>query len=272
MSVLEYAVLGIIQGVAEWLPVSSEGLVVLVRALMFGGAGLADLVRVAVFLHLGTLMAAVAYFRKDVRKILGTLVRYGSSGGEEKALFNFLVVSTVVSGGFGYLLLMGMLGAEAYMGLTGMLLTVGIGLLLIATGIIQIQANPSRAGDPGLRGSGDSGLVDGIVAGVLQGLAILPGLSRSGLTVGGLLLRRFDRDEAIRMSFLMSIPAVILGNIALNWGGFGYSLEGIVGLVVAFLFGIITIHLFLKMSRKVNFGLFVLAFGVLTVVAGILLT
>ena len=266
MSILEYAVLGVIQGVAEWLPVSSEGLIVLAKTSFFGGGTITNLVRQALFLHLGTMLAALLYFRKDVAELAKTLVRYRSSEGDEKAVLNFLIVSGVVSGIIGAGLLIGLVGMEGQIAFTGRLIAIAVGFMLMGTGFLQLKAR-----DAGQRMAGEAGRTDGILAGVAQGMAILPGLSRSGLTVAGLLVRRFDKTEALRMSFLMSIPAVLAGNIFLNLEGIAFSWEAAVGLMSSFALGMVTIHLFLKASKRVNFGYFVLGFGLLTIVAALAL-
>ena len=92
---------------------------------------------------------------------------------------------------------------------------------------------------------------DGVLLGVAQGLAALPGLSRSGLTVSVLLLRKFDGATALKLSFLVSLPIVLFGNLFLNLNDFAFSAEALVGLFFSFLFGILTIDLLLKAAKKI---------------------
>jgi undecaprenyl-diphosphatase len=98
-------------------------------------------------------------------------------------------------------------------------------------------------------------------------LAVLPGLSRSGLTISALLLRKFDNASALKLSFLMSLPVVLGGNIVLNFKYFTFSTELLLGLIFSFIFGLLTISLLLKIARKVNFGWFVLIFGVVMIIS-----
>jgi undecaprenyl-diphosphatase len=266
MSVLEYIVLGAIQGIAEWLPVSSEGLVVLANVSLFGGSGLVDLIRTAIFLHMGTLLAAIVYFRRDVRNLLVGLARYGSAGKEVRGMLRFLVVATTVSGAVGLALLFWLSGLESTVALPGRVLTGGVGALLVVTGVLQLSG--TRGGS---KGPADSGNGDGAIIGFLQGLAILPGFSRSGLTVAGLLFRRFDKMQALRMSFIMSIPAVLAGNIALNIGGMELSWEALAGLGASFLMGFATIHTMMRIAGKVNFGYFAMGFGALALLSALVL-
>ena len=103
---LEPIILGAIQGIAEWLPVSSEGLIVLVKMNFFGKTEIIkDIIEFSLFLHLGTFFAALVYFRKDVADALKTIFRYKTAAKEEKNLLHFLAVTTIISGVFGLLLL-----------------------------------------------------------------------------------------------------------------------------------------------------------------------
>jgi hypothetical protein len=109
---------------------------------------------------------------------------------------------------------------------------------------------------------------DGFILGLVQGFAVLPGLSRSGLTVAALLLSKFDEETSIRLSFLMSLPIVLAGNIALNFDYITeFNSDMLIGLLAAFIFGYLTIGVLLKLARKINFGWFVIIFGVLSVAA-----
>jgi len=108
---------------------------------------------------------------------------------------------------------------------------------------------------------------DGIILGFTQAAAVLPGLSRSGLTVAVLLLRGFRDPEALRLSFLMSIPIVLAGNIILNLGQMHFDAASLVGIASAAVVGFLTMKLLLGFARRVNFGYFALVFGMLTIVS-----
>jgi undecaprenyl-diphosphatase len=96
-------------------------------------------------------------------------------------------------------------------------------------------------------------------------MAALPGISRSGMTVSSLLLLDYEEEEALRLSFLLSLPIVLGANIVLNLDRLMVSGSGFAGLMTAFLSGLLTIHLLLEVARNVNFGYFVLFFGLLTI-------
>lgn len=138
----------------------------------------------------------------------------------------------------------------------------GIGLLLLATAYFQINHKKS-----GIKKAKTLTISDGLILGVSQRFSILPGLFRSGLTVSALLLRRFDIALSLRLSFLMSLPIVFSGNIALNIKHFSTMINAFWGIIPSFLFGLLTIDLLLKIARKINFGHFVLLFGIVTILA-----
>jgi undecaprenyl-diphosphatase len=99
--------------------------------------------------------------------------------------------------------------------------------------------------------------------GIAQGFSSLPGLSRSGITISTLLLKKFDDTSALRLSFLMSLPVVLFGNLLLNYNEFYLSNTAIYGLLGSFVFGLLTIHALMSLSKRINFGWFVLVFAVL---------
>jgi len=255
----EGIIFGIIQGIAEWLPVSSEGVIVLVKVNFFGGGGLEDIVKFALFLHLGTALAAIVYFRKEVREVFKTLCNYKKATKENKKIFDFLFISTLISGLLGLFLLKIFADAENSLKLSSDVVNFTIGAFLIVTAFLQLK----RKRGEHHRTSRELEKADGIALGVAQGFAALPGLSRSGLTVASLLFRKFDEEHALRLSFLMSIPIVLAGNVLLNIKEFSLTSENIFGFIFSFIFGIATIHLFLKLAKKVNFGYFLLIFGML---------
>lgn len=256
--------LGAIQGFAEWLPISSEGIVVLARTRFFNGnAALSDDIFLALFLHLGTFLAAFVYFRQEVFALLRGAVRYREAAPKTRSLLRFLVLATVVSGVLGTALLRGVEDIEDSLALSGKIVTAGIGMLLIVTGALQLRAHRG-----GTRGIGGLTGRDALIVGIAQGFAVLPGLSRSGLTVAALLLRGINDVDALKASFLMSLPAVLAGNIVFNAGraaSFGW--DALLGVAAAFAFGLLTIHVFLRFARRVNFGFFIASFGALTLLA-----
>jgi undecaprenyl-diphosphatase len=183
---LEHIVLGIVQGLTEFLPISSTGHLVLFRKL-FGlqEAGLLF----DTMLHFGTLIAVVIVFWPEIRHVLtnptGKLAR-------------LLVVGTIPTAIIG-------LAFEDFfeeISRTG----VTIGWEFLATGIIIWAVESMRRGT---RTFDEIHYTDALIIGTLQGAAILPAISRSGLTIAGSLLRGIERADAARFSFLLSLPAIL---------------------------------------------------------------
>lgn len=260
----EQFILGMIQGIAEWLPVSSEGMILLAKnTFLNSGDSFGESIRQALYLHLGTFFAALIYFRKDVGRLLKGLVNFRNQEQETQKIFIFLLIATIISGCLGLTLLKIVENfAEAFESQSRIIVGF-IGMLLIGTGCLELRAKHG-----GYRTATDIKKRDGLILGITQGFAALPGFSRSGLTVSALLLCKFDKDCALRLSFLMSLPIVLAGNIVKNWEAlFEFSPELLVGVGTAFVFGLATIHLLLKVAQKINFGLFVLAFGIITILS-----
>ncbi|MFH1612089.1 MAG: undecaprenyl-diphosphate phosphatase [bacterium] len=260
---IEAIITGIIQGIAEWLPVSSEGVLVLVKVNFFGASSLSIILKEVLFLHLGTFLAALVYFRKDVVDLIKTIFNYKTANIETQKTFKFLIIATIISGLLGLVFLKLLTGLEAQLNVTGKFITLAVGGLLLITGYLQIRAKRQK----GSRKISDIKNTDSVLLGVTQGFSALPGLSRSGLTVSALLLKKFDDISALKLSFLMSLPIVLVGNIILNWNKFILTGQSLVGLIFSFIFGIITIDLLLRLAKKVNFGWFVFIFGLLTILA-----
>ena len=251
MGFIESLIVGIVQGITEWIPISSEGMTSLVLTQGFNSS-LQEAIIIAIWLHLGTLLAAIIYFRKDIIQILK----------KRDEVFTFLAISTIITVLVGGPIIIFILDSVVFSGQGIMLL---IGVLLIITGLVLFfskNITPSKR---------KPSKIDAIIAGIAQGFAVLPGLSRSGLTLSALLFRRYDATSAIRLSFLMSIPAVAIAGLwALTKSSTFSPIEAGSALMAAFIFGLLTISVMLKIARKVNFSIFVLFIGILSIIAGFL--
>ncbi|MFH1294455.1 MAG: undecaprenyl-diphosphate phosphatase, partial [Candidatus Aenigmatarchaeota archaeon] len=109
--------------------------------------------------------------------------------------------------------------------------------------------------------------------GLLQGLSVIPGISRSGITVSGFLLRGYKSDDALRLSFLMSIPAVLAAEIGLGLLGSLPDItiaEVLIGIVTSFFVGILSIHLLIEVAKKTRFWAFCIVMGLLAVVPALI--
>lgn len=262
LTIFQSIILGLIQGISEWLPVSSSGITALVLSNLYDINSVDKIIKSALWFHLGTFLAALIYFRVDVWNLIKLPFYWKSSSIKKRQTFRFLLISTIISGAIGAFILKFLASHESSLELTGKTITLVVGTFLFFTGLVQLKIRSK-----GKREEKDSDNSDGILLGISQGLAAFPGVSRSGITVGSLLLRRFSESTALRFSFLMSLPIVLLGNVALNLDKFSLEGNAIYGLIASFVFGIATIHGLMKLSKRVNFGWFVLVFAVLMILS-----
>ena len=260
--------LGILQGVFEWLPISSEGNIVVFLTVV-EGFGAADAVALSLFLHVGTAFAAAAYYRDELAEMamLAPDWRPGSAFEGDRSDLSFLVIGTLASGVVGVSAYVAL--AEAMTAFTGGAFVALVGLLLVATGVLQRVADAVALGGRRLPDG-----VDAVVVGGLQGLAILPGVSRSGITTSALLLRGHDGSSSFRLSFLLSIPAALgAGALALVEAGglpaIGLT-EAAVALLASAVVGYLTIDALLRLVERCAFWGICVVLGGLMVAGGAL--
>jgi undecaprenyl-diphosphatase len=242
MEPIEALVLGVIQGLAEWLPISSSGHLVIAQELLGQTAGenlVFDLI-----VHLGTIVAVCVFFRKELRRIILSMLMAKARRGETEDALRKL----------GLLLLLGTVPA----GVIGLLLAEGIedvfdlrlvGVALIVNAVLLLVSE--RFGRRGARKR--ASVVDAVVIGMFQAAAIVPGISRSGSAIGGGMLRGLERETAAVFAFLLSVPT-LLGAFAygmLTLDRFELALgESLIGFFSAFLTGVLSISYLLKAVRQ----------------------
>jgi len=260
---VESIVLGVIQGITEWLPISSEGILIFAKVNFFESTlAMNKLISYALFLHLGTFFAALVYFRKDVIVLTKELFNYRKAEKDTKKLLNFYISVTIISGFTGLVVLEVIKRFEENITITGKGLTLMIGVLLLVTALLQFKNKKEKSKE-----IDQLKRVDSFILGIAQGASILPGLSRSGLTISAFLLRGFKESEALKLSFLMSLPVILGGNIFLNLDSFIISREMLIGFICSFLLGIFTIHMLLKIANKLNFGWFIFLFALIVILS-----
>lgn len=261
-------VAGLLQGIFEWLPISSEGNIAIVLTAL--GATPSAAVSFALFLHAGTALSATVYYRDELTQTLRSLTEVDPRQPfvQPTAVLAFLFVATLTSGVVGllaYATLESLVSAVA-----GGLFIALIGALLVITGLLQRYAKGRS-----LQTTRDPSLVDAVLIGALQGLAILPGVSRSGTTASVLLLRGFDGESSLRLSFLLSIPAALGGGLLGYLESGGLPEIGVVpasiALGTAAVVGYVTIDALMRIVRRVEFWLVCVALGCLALLGGLAL-
>ena len=264
---LQQLILGIVQGIVEWIPFSSEGALFYVASNIFKLTDVNDMLRIALFLHFGTFFAALIYFWRDVKALAKGIFHYKKTDLETKKILDFLFVTTLISGfvGLAFLQFLKFVVVESELLTTSKIITFMIGILLIITGYLQLKASRS-----GIRTIYHLKRSDAVFLGFMQGLAALPGFSRSGLTISGLLFRKINDTQALRLSFLMSLPIILIGNILINFSDIQFVGGMFWGLLASFVVGLATIHGMMTLSKRVRFGYFVIIIAILVMLSAFL--
>ncbi|UCE63663.1 MAG: undecaprenyl-diphosphate phosphatase [Nitrospirota bacterium] len=248
MSYIEAVVLAIIQGLTEFLPVSSSGHLVLAQH-WFGKFNETNLLY-DIMLHLATVMAIMVYFRQDLTTLVLGFFGYPTNGqsifaGEERKTLGFVILASIPTAVLG--LIIEQIGIQV-LGRPDL-----VGGLFILTGMVLWMGRGGQAG----RGMKDMTPIDAITVGVVQGIAVFPGISRSGATIAGGLWLGLDRELAARFSLLISIPAILGATLLEVVKAFGQAQPPmapfIVGMFVAAVVGYLSISLILRLVRQDHF-------------------
>jgi undecaprenyl-diphosphatase len=254
--VLAAVIWGLVQGLTEFLPISSSGhLVVVPRFLESMGMDISQpTLAVSAVLHLGTLIAVLIYFRADVMSVLQ--MRHKPEG---RRIALLVAVGTIPA----------MVGLPLESRIESIQENVTyVGIALVTTGVILVIGQ--RMGR-GMRQLIEGRVPDAVVVGIAQALALVPGVSRSGVTIAAGNGRGFQPVEAARFSFLLGIPAIAGAGVVSLPEVFGegeVGLELLVGLLVAAVSGYLAISLLLRALRRVGllpFAIYCFIVGGLTV-------
>ena len=248
---------GLIQGLTEFLPVSSSGHLVIIPAFLteIGVDIDAPSISISAVLHLGTLIAVLAYYRQDVLRVL----RFRTDP-EGRKIVLLVVVGTIPA-------VIGLPLANTLDQFQGTVSNVG--WTLMATGLILVVGERLARGARTLL---DGRIPDAVVVGVAQAIALIPGISRSGITIAAGNGRRFEPTQAARYSFLLGIPVIAgagASQIPDLVGSGEFGLELLVGMGVAAVSGYLAIAMLLAALRRVGltpFAGYCLAIGLATVV------
>ncbi len=251
MSLAQALFLGFIQGITEFLPVSSSGHLVIFQNIF----GLKEPnLFFDVALHFGTLLAVLIVLKKEVFSLLKGLLSF--SVHIFKGRKNELVKQDKAMARLAGLIIVGLVPTALlgffFRSIIEVLFNslLGVGCMLLITGIILWT---TRMTGEGHKDTGNLSILDAILIGFVQGLSIAPGISRSGSTIAFGLFRKVKKSAAVSFSFLLSIPA-ILGAMVLEWENpllqQGELLNVLAGTVVAAIAGYICLKILIKMVHK----------------------
>lgn len=241
---ISYTLLGILQGITEFLPVSSSAHLVIMQKIL--GITSQELA-LSVVLHLGTTLALVIFFFRDILKLL-----------RNTKMLLYIIIVTVITG------IIGLAGKGFFEYLFSAPKLVA--MALIFTGIVLIFTKRIKDAKRDVLNAKDA-----FILGIVQGLAIIPGVSRSGITISALLFRKINRETSFRFSLVASIPA-ILGATLLEAKSINhvYSVEPrnfVVGFAFSFLTGILSLwilRLILFKSKLYYFGYYCIIAAIIT--------
>jgi undecaprenyl-diphosphatase len=263
-------ILGIVQGVSEWLPISSKTQVIIASNLMFG-LSFTQGYALGLFLEAGTFIAATYYFRKEVWKVLKALV--GKGDDEGRLLLKFLVIVTVFTAIVGVAIYATV--SETIQGPVLGIPMIALGLVLIGDGVLISLAKGKYVPSKGLK---DLSVRDLVVVGIVQGIAAFPGVSRSGATVSSMLLLGINPRDSFKLSFLALIPAslgaagvtAILTHDQLSAAVTTVGIPVILlSILVTVAIGITFIRVLLRFAGSQRIALLTISLGALAIFSGV---
>lgn len=261
MTIGQAIVLGIVQGLTEFIPVSSTGhLAIIPHFLGWQGPNLSF----DVLLHLGTLCASVTYFRSDIKEIIMGFFRSPVKVTEQGWSPLTLIIATIATGIIALLLrspVERILTEPRW-----------AGFFLIITAALLAGSEAVSRQEKRLAGLN---ILDSLIIGIFQGIAVLPGISRSGATIAAGVFRKIDRADAARFSFVLAMPAILL-SLALEVPDLmkdSLQMPGVLaaGFMTSALSGYFAIHWlisFLKRRRLYVFAGYCVILGVIVMVVG----
>jgi undecaprenyl-diphosphatase len=267
-------ILGIVQGVSEWLPISSKTQIIIVATYLLK-LNFNQAYAFGLFMEIGTVFAAIIYFRKEVVSLIKVL--FGKGNSESRPLFKFVLVSTIFTG---------IIGGTLYLVVDSLQGTYNIGLPMLVLGVVLIgdalfirYSRSKYKNNKNRKTVSQMSILDYAIVGIVQGIAALPGVSRSGTTTSALLLLDVETDEAFRLSFIDMILATtgaILLTLVASRASIVSSIAAIgiygllISIVVATVISLFFIGFLLNIAKKSSIVYLILALGIIALLGGIL--
>ncbi len=277
MSYLSSILMGILQGVAEFLPISSSGHLALFQQFFNMENYEESQMFFSVLLHFGTLVSIVVYYYRDILEMIREFflgardLAQGSKTPPPPARRMVLLIIVATLPLFAVLPVKKLIENA-----TGN--TIFVSLCLLITGCILFVSDRLARGSKTAK---NATILDALLVGLAQGFGTLPGISRSGITISAGMMRGYERSFAVRFSFLMSLPAVFGATIlelkdAIEGGGIQAEMIPVclVGMLVSGVVGYFAIHLVNLLANKGKFGVFAYycwGVGLVSLIAGLVL-
>lgn len=242
MNIAQGVILGVVQGLTEFLPVSSSGHLVIVSKLLMLPAN----VPFDIALHIATLLAVSIFFIGDILLMIRAVFLTRDAKDPYFRLAMLIIIASIPTAIIGFTL------KDIFEEMFSSVFAVGFFLML--TGILILLAETYGKARKGID---KISFVDSVIIGIAQGCAIAPGLSRSGTTISASLLLGLERKLALRFSFLLSIPAILGASIFKSKAILhNISPQLLAGFIAAAISGYIAIWLFMKMIEKKSIRIF----------------
>jgi undecaprenyl-diphosphatase len=268
-------VLGIVQGVSEWLPISSKTQIIIASSFLYPALPLGQAYAFGLFLEAGTFVAAFYYFRKEVWIVLKAVIGRGGETGRQ--LLKYLVVVTAITAVLGVAIYKTVLAAvsETAPGSVFGFPMIILGCVLIGDSILIRLAKGRFVPTKGIA---DLRMKDLVIIGIAQGIAAFPGVSRSGATVSAMLLLGIKPEESFRLSFLALIPAsigatavtILFSDVQINSVVSTVTAPVIaVAILLSILIGVVFIRILLRVAGSSRIALLTFALGLLAIFSGV---
>lgn len=263
MSIIEAIILGLIQGLTEFLPVSSSGHLELAKAFFHDGLVPEESLTFTVVLHFATALSTIVIFKKEILEILKGLLQF--KWNEEMQFSLKIIVSMIPAVIIGLLFEQQL---ESFFG--GKILLVGIMLLITAALLLLADKSKETLKNVSFKNA--------IIIGIFQAIAMLPGISRSGATISTSVLLGIDRTKSARFSFLMVVP-LIFGKVAkdIMSGDINFKSTEIapltVGFITAFISGLLACKWMIALVKKSKlsyFSIYCVVVGIIAIVYALL--
>ncbi len=263
MEILDAVILGIIQGLTEFLPVSSSGHLEIGKAILGSNAIPEESLLFTVILHFATALSTIVIFRKDILEILiGLFKGITTLTWTEESKFSAKIIVSMVPA-----VIIGYKYERVFEQLFGNNILL-VGCMLIVTAVLLFLADRAKKTHKKV------GLKDAFIIGIAQGIAMLPGISRSGATISTSVLLGIDKTKAARFSFLMVVPLIfgkiakdiLAGEIMYSSTNFTYLSAGFIAAFISGLFACTWMIALVKKSKLTYFAIYCVVVGISAII------